>query len=323
MLYCFVKQDLHNSEEDHPLMLQANYAKRLGSFCCCDLLNGSVTDQEGKPVGVEGERIFLRADCRSLATAYGMLARRGGVLVETADDAERIEHWDSLALTDREIVDISVADILNRAFSEGARRILDKYPFAFIKSREKGFTAQVRSSKLLRGDRDIADFLVRQSRETSGELMLTKLLHVKRDSLGRRESRHFVMRGKIVNSSRSVHSVKHTVPRAQMEKAALFVERISRSGKFPENYALDIGDFEDDGALLTDIVEINPISSALCYVNNSVFDVEVPEIAELRTRMGLGAEYCFDALTHPERYVQRRLSNVSYEYISTENHSFT
>ena len=53
-----------------------------------------------------------------------------------------------------------------------------------------------------------------------------------------------------------------------LEKMA---EEISKIKGFPKNYILDIGEFLKDEKLVPDVVELNPITPAMCYVNNSIF----------------------------------------------------
>ena len=91
------------------------------------------------------------------------------------------------------------------------------------------------------------------------------------------------------------------------------MEKLSAIKGFPASYVLDLGDFIDaDGCTYTDIVELNPLSSSLCYVNSSPFTVEVPEIAQVRQTWGMGFQFCLDYLSAPDRYVFTKPANRSY-----------
>lgn len=83
------------------------------------------------------------------------------------------------------------------------------------------------------------------------------------------------------------------------------VDHIRRLGVFPANYALDL-----------DIVELNPISCSMCYVNNSIYADVVPEIGECQRQLMMGAEFCYDAIANPKNYDMLRISNKSYTYTS-------
>ena len=57
--------------------------------------------------------------------------------------------------------------------------------------------------------------------------------------LGTREIRHIILNNQVVNSSRALHSLKHTVPKSHKNIAIHMVDHIRRLGVFPANYALD------------------------------------------------------------------------------------
>lgn len=81
------------------------------------------------------------------------------------------------------------------------------------------------------------------------------------------------------------------------------VDHIRRLGVFPANYALDLGEFIDsNGNSYIDIVELNPISCSMCYVNNSIYADVVPEIGECQRQLMMGAEFCYDAIANPKDY---------------------
>ena len=68
--------------------------------------------------------------------------------------------------------------------------------------------------------------------------------------LGTREIRHIILNNQVVNSSRALHSLKHTVPKSHKNIAIHMVDHIRRLGVFPANYALDLGEFIDSNIKL-------------------------------------------------------------------------
>lgn len=121
--------------------------------------------------------------------------------------------------------------------------------------------------------------------------------------LGTREIRHIILNNQVVNSSRVLHSLKHTVPKSHKNIAIHMVDHIRRLGVFPANYALDLGEFIDsNGNSYIDIVELNPISCSMCYVNNSIYADVIPEIGECQRQLMMGAEFCYDAIANPKNY---------------------
>lgn len=100
------------------------------------------------------------------------------------------------------------------------------------------------------------------------------------------------------------------------------VDHIRRLGVFPANYALDLGEFIDsNGNSYIDIVELNPISCSMCYVNNSIYADVVPEIGECQRQLMMGAEFCYDAIANPKNYDMLRISNKSYTYTSDNQYA--
>ena len=86
--------------------------------------------------------------------------------------------------------------------------------------------------------------------------------------------------------------------------------------------ALDLGEFIDsNGNSYIDIVELNPISCSMCYVNNSIYADVVPEIGECQRQLMMGAEFCYDAIANPKNYDMLRISNKSYTYTSDNQYA--
>lgn len=140
--------------------------------------------------------------------------------------------------------------------------------------------------------------------------------------LGTREIRHIILNNQVVNSFRALHSLKHTVPKSHKNTAIHMVDHIRRLGVFPANYALDLGEFIDsNGNSYIDIVELNPISCSMCYVNNSIYADVVPEIGECQRQLMMGAEFCYDAIANPKDYDMLRISNKSYTYTSDNQYA--
>ena len=131
-----------------------------------------------------------------------------------------------------------------------------------------------------------------------------------------------ILNNQVVNSSRALHSLKHTVPKSHKNIAIHMVDHIRRLGVFPANYALDLGEFIDsNGNSYIDIVELNPISCSMCYVNNSIYADVVPEIGECQRQLMMGAEFCYDAIANPKNYDMLRISDKSYTYTSDNQYA--
>lgn len=63
-------------------------------------------------------------------------------------------------------------------------------------------------------------------------------------------------------------------------------------------------------------------TESMCFVNNSIFEIAVPEITEIKKRLQIGFEFCYDAISYPQSYDLMRASNRNYTYFSEERYSF-
>lgn len=321
MLYCFILQELTAMQEEEPLNIQARYARRINKFLCCDLESERVTDQFGRWTSVEYQHVVLRSTYENMFHGLDILKHHGALLLEDKDAVFHILHWEQMFLSQRKIFSVNYKDILERNVPQDIIDFLNKEERIFIKSRKKGFSAIIASSKLCDGDKRMENLLKTYDVSQSEDIMVSKCYDIKTDSLGNIESRHIVMNNKIWNSSRMLHSVKHNVPASLLDNAQRLVDLISSYNNFPHSYVLDVGKFIGDGKEFIDIVEINPITCSLCYVNNSIFKEIDAELFSISSKLGMGIEYCYDSVEHPNRYVQKRYINCNYNYIN-ESHYF-
>ena len=322
MYYCFLSEDIKNLERD-PLVLQKEYAQKIGRFCICDLTQQQIFDELNRPINIIGQKVLLRSTYDNMLAGLRLLQKCGADLVETEIDVEKIESWYEQKLTHRRIWNIKLSDIDSSSLNIDLQDFLINKSTVFLKSRQKGFSAVIKSSKILQHDPELISFLRNACTKYGVQLLLTSYHILKSDSMGTRESRHVIMDGQVLNSSRLVQSIKHIVPKSHIIKAGEIANQISSIKGFPRNYTLDLGEFLDsDNNVYIDIVELNPLSCSMCYVNNSIFNTILPEIEENRKQLLMGPEYCYDAIINPQDYFTTRLSNRSYCYTSTERYSF-
>ena len=154
------------------------------------------------------------------------------------------------------------------------------------------------------------------------QLLASAYYDIKKDAYGKKEARFFVMDGNILNCSRTLYSLKHSVSKKLMESAKSIVDKIGENKDFPRNYILDIVEFVEDHATFVDVVELNPLTTSMCYINNSVFDIVAEEIVFIYKKLGMGYEYCYDFLNNENRYVLKKYIGENYEYKSDEHYEF-
>lgn len=323
MYYCFLKEDLENLAKDDPLVIQTEYAKRLGKFCVVNLREKKVIDVNNNLINITGKKVILRATYDNMLYGISILKKHDANLIENEEDIIKIEEWYNLKLTKRPFFVININNLVKGELDSELIYFLQKKKKVFLKSKKKGFNVIVKSLSLLQKDLVLMEFIKKKCRQFGEILLITEFLEIKKDSLGLKESRTIVLEGNIINSSRMIHSLKHYVPKSHLNKSQEIVEYIRKIKEYPQNYALDIGEFIEDGKVYFDIIEINPLSSSMCYVNNSIFQDELYEIRNVRKKMMMGYEYCYDALRNPDRYFEIRSSNINYSYISEESFYFS
>lgn len=319
MYYCFLKEDI-DGLVNNPLSIQKEYAHRLGALSVVSLAQQDIPDCTAS---LANQKVLLRCTYDNLWDGLRLLTDHGTDLVESEADIEKIECWYKLGLTCRQLQEIKLSDLLSDSLEADVSVILRNTDKVFLKSKRKGFSAVVRASRIMQHDSEVISFLEGQCERYSQHMLLAKYFPLKTDSFGTRETRHIILNNHIANSSRLLHSIRHTVPKSHKAKAQAIVDQILGAGNFPSNYVLDLGEFIDnEGNAYLDVVELNPLSCSMCYVNNSIFEVSVPEIEEIRTQLLMGYEYCYDAIRTPQNYALTRASNKDYSYISEERYCF-
>lgn len=319
MKYCFLDEDIAGLAND-PLVIQKEYAMRLKAISVVSLSRQELLYPTSN---LMGEKVLLRCTYDHLLDGLRFLTRCGADIVETEADVEQIESWYRLGITHRPMLEIEIPNVLFGRFESRAIELLNSTDNVFLKSCQKGFSAVIRSKRLVGRDPEVMKFLENQLDKVGERMLITRYLPLKTDSFGTRESRHVIINCRLANSSRPLHSIKHTVPKSHMEKAQAVADSLSTNSGFPSNYVLDLGEFIDEaGSSYLDVVEFNPLSCSMCYVNNSVFVDMIPEIETTRKELQMGFEYCYDALKNPQRYVQSRVTNRIYSYITNDRYCF-
>ena len=316
MYYCFIAEDIANLSND-PLIIQKNYAERLNALCIASLVKQTILDPSGNPVTLKGKKVLLRCTNDNLSYGIQLLLKFGAVLVETQDNIRQIENWHKLGITRRKIYELSFPELIENFPIE-----LISNEAVFVKSKSKGFSAIINPSKLVQQEAQVIDFLKTQARKSQQNMLFSTFIPMRADSLGTRETRHVVLNNKIISSSRLLHSLKHTVPKSHRIRAQEIIKQIENLGTFPSNYILDLGEFIGEDEPYLDVIEFNPISCSMCFVNNSIFETAVPEISKIKGQLQLGLEFCYDAISHPQNYELTRASNRNYTYLSEERYSF-
>ena len=116
-----------------PLIIQKEYAMRLGSLYVGSLEQQTIYDASGTKVSIADKRVLLRCTYDNMIAGIRLLSKQGANLVETEHDVERIESWYRLGLTRRSIQEVELSELMS------AQNHLDMEDKIFLKSKHKGF----------------------------------------------------------------------------------------------------------------------------------------------------------------------------------------
>lgn len=316
MKYCFVKQDLEKLDKKDPLYIQSVFARKVDSFLELDLnqksFNGKIPFSE---------EVFLRCTCDSFEIAEQILRSKGIALIEDAKQKAIIERWYKTGIAKREIYELPISEYINGLYNKNIISFLQENSLIFVKSLLKGFSIETTAQRFLH-DSELKELIINKSEGNNTTLLISKCLNLKNDSLGKKETRHFIINGNVENSSRMIHSLMHNCLNSHVRKAKEIVQIINRLD-FPKSYVLDLGEFEDDGLRFVDVVEINPISLSMCYLNNSIFIQSFDnEVNYIHSQSGMGIEYCYDYSINPERYRSEKFVGDRFEYQDETHYVF-
>ena len=311
------------THESDPLRLQMNYAELLGKCVYCNIKEKSVYDQNHKVMSLNGETLFLRCSYEKYKDAAQIILDKSGKLKEAPEDIEKIERWFDYIKPKRAMAIADVDSLYSECVISALELLFGGQDKLFLKSAQKGFSVVFPREFIRDKNAQFHSFLKSKCSECRCEqLLISEYCDVKKDANGKKEVRFIVCNGEILNCSRNLHSLKHRVSKSIKEGAEAIIKKLSEAKNFPDSYVLDVFEFVKEGKTFIDVLELNPLSVSMCYINNSVFDVCAEEIRCIYPRLGMGYEYCYDFLNNKSRYVLERYVGESYEYTSDEHWEF-
>ena len=322
MLYCFAYPDLLY---DNEFVIQASFCKSNNSFIMYDEEKDVFLDKDNNIININKKHIFLRCSYDLFETITDKILKHNGIPLELPADKVKIENWNKLGISKRKIYECRLSDLLSSNKPKVIIELLTHTDRIFIKTKEKAFSLTTSSNHLLDNDSETIGFLKNKLSIKNYELMLSKEYSLKKDSIGVKEVRLFVVDNKVINCSRNIHSLMHNVPPSLEKEGIRIVKLIKDNFDFPKNYVIDLCIFAENGNEFIDIVEINPISCSLCYINNSIFETSTCDnnaVISISKETGMGLEYCFDYLNNKSRYSNERFANKNYSYTSEERFIF-
>lgn len=301
MLYCFVRETLNVMSNDE-LCIQANYAKAHGIFIELDLDSQLFFNDKKEAININDRLIFLRTDYEHILDAMICIERHGGILLENNIHRQAIKDWPNHYFTTRKMFCIEGINVIQQDYSEDIKFLLNNNEQVFFKSLDKGFSSLVNSIDLISGKLAIFDLTNKQGVVASQKYLVSEKVEIAKDHFGNTEVRIVVFNNLVANASRYIHSLCHHVDQIFIDTAKRIVSSLSAKTDFPDNYIMDLGLITSSEKSYVDVIEFNPISTSLCYVNNSVFLTPLSLTQNQMDVHGLGYEYFYDKIKYPGKY---------------------
>jgi len=246
-------------------------AKQKGKLLLFDLRTQTFIDCNGNTIDIKGKEIFPRCKIQDSEQLLNAIQINGGNSIVTLEDSNIVENW-------FEYIDVQ-RKFLRTTFGE-VQKNLDFYEKKygnsfFLKTVKKQFSSicqimQIGDSKglfsfvgrsLLGGNILVSD--------NSTPVLVTDALSIIKDDYGKREWRVFVVKNKIWCISRASDDLVDIEPYIT-EKIQRKIEQLSEISVFPSSYCVDFFEYDNNGEVMFDICEFNPIESSGVFRNNDL-----------------------------------------------------
>lgn len=256
MLYCFDKnltwKEIKISKANGNGIL---YDNRLKIFL----------DFDDNIVDITDKTIFFRT---GVAQGYEMIEqiiKQGGIPIISKHDIDKVEHWPKYYHTDRRIQILQGKQLINPEIVQMLENVYGQE--IFIKTMKKNFSSVI-PIELLK-DKDCV-FYKALRYHLDDEFFVSEKVEILEDKYGKKEYRCFIVNGQIYNISRITKEIFHKIDASVLEKLQEIVQ--SLKGIFPENYVVDLFEYQSNNQKYIDVVEFNPIYAAGLYLYNSCME---------------------------------------------------
>ncbi len=246
-------------------------AKQQGKLLLFDLRTQNFIDCNGSTIDIRGKEIFPRCKIGESKQLLNALESNSGNSIVTQADSKIVESWFEYITVQREILQTTFGELQNNLhFYE------QKFGSTFfLKTVKKQFSNICRIVQM--GDSKTLFSFVGHSlfggnmliSDNSAPVLVTDALSIIKDDYGKREWRVFVVKGKIWCISRASDDLVDIEPYV-IEKIKRKVEQLSKIAIFPSSYCVDFFEYDNNGEVVFDICEFNPIESSGVYRNNDL-----------------------------------------------------
>lgn len=246
-------------------------AKKKGKLLLFDLRTQAFIDIKGKVIDIRRKEIFPRCRIQESEQLLNAIEKGGGESIVTLADSKIVENWFEYIDVQRKFLRTTFGEVQNnlhfyekkygsKFFLKTIEKQFSNVCYIVQTGDSKGLLARVGNS-LFGGNMLISD--------NSTPVLVTDALSIIKDDYGKREWRVFVVKNKIWCISRSSDDLVDIEPYV-IERAKRKIEQLSRISNFPSSYCVDFFEYDNDGEVIFDICEFNPIESSGVYRNNDL-----------------------------------------------------
>lgn len=246
-------------------------AKQKGKLLLFDLRTQTFIDCNGNAIDIRGKEIFPRCKIQESEQLLNAIENNGGNSIVTRADSKIVENWFEYIDVQRKFLRTTFGEVQNNLdFYE--KKFGNKF---FLKTVKKEFSNICQIMQM--GDFKSLFSFVGHSwfggnmliSDNSTPVLVTDALSIIKDDYGKREWRVFVVKGKIWCISRSSDDLVDIEPYV-IEKIQRKIEQLSEISIFPSSYCVDFFEYDNNGEVVFDICEFNPIESSGVYRNNDL-----------------------------------------------------
>ena len=246
-------------------------ANEKGKLLLFNLRNQTFIDYNGNFIDIKGKEIFPRCKIQESEQLLNAIESNGGKSIVKQRDTKTVENWFEYIEVQRKFLRTTFGEVQknlhfyeekygNKFFLKTVKKQFSSICHIMQIGESKGLFALVGHS-LFGGNMLISD--------NSTPVLVTDALSIIKDNYGKREWRVFVVKNKIWCISRASDDLVD-IESYVVENIKIMVNQISKNPFFPSSYCVDFFEYEDNGKIIFDISEFNPIESSGVYRNNDL-----------------------------------------------------
>ncbi|MCI9232983.1 MAG: hypothetical protein HFH08_00130 [Bacilli bacterium] len=234
---------------------------KLEGFLFFDEEHNCFFDCNHRKVNIKGKKILIISDIFRLYEMFDLIEDFEGISINTIEDIENVKHWANfIEPHHRDVSIITGQDFEDLAFLTCLFEQYGVNGSIFLKTVEKDFHGIITIIDIVEPD---SPFRKAMKYHLQDEFMISPVITIDEDNLGKQEYRAFIHNRVITSISRPLHKTYHRIPKEVIQFINTIIKELPND--FPDYFVLDVA--SSKGKL--DILEFNAIETAVPYLYNS------------------------------------------------------